>query len=92
MLKKINVMEKVIKVFDTSELKIGDAYIMTVGKSGMDIFDDVLSAEEEVFILIEDFDEDVIKAAYIPHRTDKKHVQRFIITPDMDVELERVCV
>jgi hypothetical protein len=91
MLKKVNVSDKVIKVFDTSELKIGDAYIMTVGKSGMDIFDDVLSAEEEVFILIEDFDEEAIRAAYIPRRTDKKHVQRFIITPDMDVELERVC-
>lgn len=92
MLKKINVMEKVIKVFDTSELKIGDPYIMTVGKNGLDIFDDVLSAEEEVFILIEDFDEDVIKAVYIPRRNANKHAQRFLITPDMDVELERVCV
>jgi hypothetical protein len=91
MLKKVNVSEKVIKVFDTSELKIGDAYIMTVGKSGMDIFDDVLSAEQEVFILIESFTEYEIRAVYIPYMTTEKRAQRFIITPDMDVELERVC-
>lgn len=91
MLKKVKAVEKVIKVFDTSELKVGDAYIMTVGKNGMDIFDDILSAEEEVFILIESFNEEVIKAVYIPRRTIEKEAQRFIITPDMDVELERVC-
>lgn len=92
MLKKVTtVVEKVIKVFDTSELKIGDAYIMTVGDEGLDIFDDVLSAGEEVFILVESFTENSITAAYIARRTIEKEVQRFIITPDMDVELERVC-
>ena len=90
MLKKINVVEKVVKVFDTSNMKVGDAYIMTVGESGMDIFDDVLSAGEEVFILIESFNENTITAVYIARRTIEKEVQRFIITPDMDVTLERV--
>lgn len=91
MLKKVKAVEKVVKVFDTSELKIGDAYIMTVGENGMDIFDDVLSAGEEVFILVESFTENEIRAVYIPRRTIKKEAQRFIITSDMDVELERVC-
>lgn len=91
MLKKVDVVEKVIKVFDTSNMKVGDAYIMTVGNDGLDIFDDVLSAGEEVFILIEDFNENEIKAVYISRSINERHVQRFIITPDMDVELERVC-
>lgn len=90
MLKKVKAVERVIKVFDTSELKVGDAYIMTVGDDGMEIFDDVLSAGEEVFILIEDFNEETITAAYIPRRTAEKYVRRFIINPDMDVTLERV--
>lgn len=91
MLEKVAaVVEKVIKVFDTSNMKAGDAYLMTIGDDGMEIFDDVLFAGDKVFILIEDFDEDIIKAAYIPRRTDKKYVQRFIITPDMDVTLEKV--
>lgn len=92
MLKKVaKVVEKVIKVFDTSNMKVGDAYIMTVGDNELDIFDDVLSAGEEVFILIESFNEYEIKAVYIPRRLIEKRAQRFIITPDMDVTLERVC-
>ena len=91
MLKKVNVSEKVIKVFDTSELKVGDAYIMTAGNNGLEIFDEILSAEEEAFILIEDFNENEIKAVYIPRRPIEKRAQRFLITPDMDVTLERVC-
>jgi hypothetical protein len=93
MLKKVvYILEKSIWVFDTSELKVGDAYIMTVGDDGLDIFDDVLSAGEEVFILIESFNENEIKAVYIPRRTTEKHAQRFIINPDMNVTLERVVV
>lgn len=91
MLKKVKAVEKVVKVFDTSELKIGDAYIMTVGESGMDIFDDVLSAGAEVFILVEYFNENEIRAVYIPRMTTTCTAQRFVITPDMNVELERVC-
>lgn len=90
--KVINVIEKSIWIFDTSELKVGDAYIMTVGDDELEIFDDVLSAGEEVFILIESFNEDVIKAVYIPRRTTEKCAQRFIINPDMNVTLERVVV
>jgi hypothetical protein len=90
MLQKINVTEKMLKVFDTSNMRVGDAYIMTVGESGMDIFDDVLIPGQEVFILIESFTENEIKAVYIPYMTADKRAQRFIITPDMDVTLERV--
>ena len=91
MLKKVaSVVEKVIKVFDTSNMKAGDAYIMTVGDDRLDIFDDVLSEGDVVFILIESFNENEIKAVYIPRKTIEKHAQRFIITPNMDVTLERV--
>ena len=88
--KKVDVMEKMVKVFDTSNMRVGDAYIMTVGDDGMEIFDDVLIAEQEVFILIESFTENEIRAVYIPYMTADKRAQRFIITPDMDVTLERV--
>ena len=88
----VNVVEKSILVYDTYDLRVGDAYIMTVGDDGMEIFDDVLSAGEEVFILIESFNENEIKAVYIPRRCAEKHAQRFVITPDMNVTLERVCV
>lgn len=88
--KIVNVVEKSIWVFDTYDLNVGDAYIMTVGDYGLEIFDDVLSTGEKVFILIESFDENEIKAVYIPRRTDKKRAQRFLITPDMNVTLERV--
>jgi hypothetical protein len=91
MLKKVNVEEKVIKVFDTSQLKVGDPYLMTVGDDGLDIFDDMLAAGEAVFILIESVNETEIMAVYIPLRTIDKIAQRFIITPDMDVTLERIC-
>jgi hypothetical protein len=87
----VNVVEKSVWVYDTYDLKVGDAYIMTVGDDGLEIFDDILSAGQEVFILIESFNENEIKAVYIPCRTDKKHAQRFLITPDMNVTLERVC-
>ncbi len=95
--KAVTVVEKVIKVFDTSKLKAGDAYLMTVGDHWLDIFDDVLSAGGKVFILIESFNENEIKAAYVPRPrktswgwNTERRVQRFIITPDMDVTLERV--
>ena len=90
--KKVNVTEKMVKVFDTSNMRVGDAYIMTIGNDGMEIFDDVLIPEQEVFILIESFTEHEIRAVYIPYMTTEKRAQRFIITPDMDVTLERVMV
>ncbi len=90
MLKKIDVVEKMIKVFDTSNMRIGDAYIMTIGNDALEIFDDVLTPEQEVFILIESFTENEIRAVYIPYMTAEKRAQRFIITPDMDVTLERI--
>jgi hypothetical protein len=81
------VKEKTIKVFDTSELIVGAAYYMTVLQSDLCIFDDVLHFREEVIILIEPFDENEIRAVYIPKG---KHAQRFILKPDMKIELERV--
>ena len=90
--KVVNVVEKSIWIFDTSELKVGDAYLMTVGDDGLEIFDDILSAGDKVFVLIMSFNQNEIKAVYIPRRTTDKHIQRFIITPDMDVTLERVVV
>lgn len=92
MLEKVDVTEKMVKVFDTSNMRVGDAYIMTIGNSGMDIFDDVLIPGQKVFILIESFTENEIRAVYIPYMPTKKRAQRFIITPDMDVTLERVCL
>jgi len=90
MLEKVDVTEKMVKVFDTSNMRVGDAYIMTVGDDRMEIFDDVLIPGQKVFILIESFTEYEIKAVYIPYMTDEKRAQRFIINPDMDVTLERV--
>ena len=90
MLKKINVVEKMVKVFDVSNMKVGDAYIMTIGNDALEIFDDVLTPEQEVFILVESFTENEIRAVYIPYMLTKKRAQRFLITPDMDVTLERV--
>ena len=93
MLKKIvNVVEKSIWIFDTSELKAGDAYIMTIGDNGLEIFDDILSAGDKVFILIMSFNENEIMAVYIPNSGTEKRMQRFIIRPDMNVTLERVIV
>lgn len=89
--KLVNVVEKSIWIFDTYDLKVGDAYIMTIiDDDGLEIFDDVLSTGEKVFILIEDFNENEIKAVYIPRRNASKQAQRFLITPDMNVTLERV--
>lgn len=88
--KVVNVVEKSIWVYDTYNLAVGDPYLMTVGDDGLNIFDDTLAAGEAVFILIESFNENEIKAVYIPRRTDKKRAQRFIITPDMNVTLERI--